>query len=189
MKHFSNQPTPPKAGLWILQKIISKDIRYAALGDFEEIFFSIAEEKNYLSAWMWYWGQVIKSLPSFLFDLVFWNIVMFNSYLKVAYRNLKKHRGFSFINISGLAIGLASCILILLWVQDELSYDRFHTNSDFLYRIESTENFADGKKYHTQMSPVGLASLLAEQIPEIIHASRCTRFGGIHLRYKNKIQL
>ena len=187
MREFSKQPTPPKIGLWILQKIISKDIRYSALGDFEEIFISIAEEQNFFRAWLWYWGQVIKSLPSFAYDLIFWNIIMFKSYLKIAYRNLKKHKVYSLINITGLAIGMVSCILILLWVQDELSYDRFHKNSADLYRIESTENFANGKKYHTQMSPVGLAPLLTEQIPEITHASRCTRFGGIHLRYKDKI--
>ena len=187
MMNKSDQPAPPKIALWLLQKIICKDIRYSALGDFEEIFLSIAEEKNYLRAWLWYWGQVIKSLPSFLFDLIFWNFVMFKSYLKVAYRNLKKHKVYSIINISGLAIGMASCFLILLWVQDEMSYDRFHKKNPDLYRIDSTENFADGKKYHTQMTPVGLAPLLSQQIPEVTHASRCTRFGGIHLRYKDKI--
>ena len=70
MMNKSDQPAPPKIALWLLQKIICKDIRYSALGDFEEIFLSIAEEKNYFRAWLWYWGQVIKSLPSFLFDLI-----------------------------------------------------------------------------------------------------------------------
>jgi putative ABC transport system permease protein len=187
MREFTKHPSPPKVAEWILQKIICKDMRYAALGDFEEIFISIVEEQSHFRAWLWYWGQVIKSLPSFLFDLIFWNFVMFKSYLKVAYRNLKKRKVYSFINITGLATGMASCFLILLWVQDELSYDRFHTNSANLYRIESTENFSEGKKYHTQMSPVGLAPLLSEQVPEVTHASRCTRFGGIHLRYKDNI--
>jgi hypothetical protein len=51
---------------------------------------------------------------------------MIKNYLKVALRNLIRHKGFSFINITGLALGMSVCILILLWVQDELSYDRFH---------------------------------------------------------------
>jgi len=54
---------------------------------------------------------------------------MFKNYLKIALRNLKKQKAFSVINIIGLAVGIACCILIFLWVQDELSYDRFHKNS------------------------------------------------------------
>ena len=71
---------------------------------------------------------------------------MWKTNIIVAWRNIKKHKGYSFINIVGLAIGMAYCILILLWVQDELSYDSFHRNRDQLYRIMSygTKNFIDG---------------------------------------------
>lgn len=54
---------------------------------------------------------------------------MLRNYLKIALRNMNRHKGYSFINMAGLAIGMACCILILLYVTDELSYDRFHTNS------------------------------------------------------------
>ncbi len=60
---------------------------------------------------------------------------MFQNYLKIALRNLKKHKGYSFINITGLAIGMACCILIFLFVQEELSYDNFHKDLDRLYRV------------------------------------------------------
>ena len=55
---------------------------------------------------------------------------MFANYLKTAFRNLLRYKVFSAINIVGLAVGMASTILIFLWVQDELSYDRFHSNAD-----------------------------------------------------------
>jgi len=55
---------------------------------------------------------------------------MFENYLKVAVRNLLRYKTYSFINISGLALGITCCLLILLYVQDELSYDRYHENSD-----------------------------------------------------------
>ena len=58
---------------------------------------------------------------------------MFINFLKIAYRNLLRNKGFSFINISGLAIGMASAMLILLWVQNEISYDKFYKNVDRLY--------------------------------------------------------
>ena len=54
---------------------------------------------------------------------------MLRNYFKIAFRNIQRHKAYSFINISGLAIGMASSILILLWVQNELSYDRFHQNA------------------------------------------------------------
>ena len=60
---------------------------------------------------------------------------MLTNYLKLTFRNIWRHKGYSFINIFGLAIGLAACLLILLWVQDEWSYDRFHTNEAYLYRV------------------------------------------------------
>ena len=60
---------------------------------------------------------------------------MFKNYLKVAFRNLRKHKGYSIINIAGLAAGMAVSILILLWVQDEVSYDRFNANAGEIYRV------------------------------------------------------
>lgn len=63
---------------------------------------------------------------------------MLYNYLKIAFRSLRRHKGFSLINIAGLSIGMACSILILLWVQDELSYDRFHKDVDNLYRITAS---------------------------------------------------
>ena len=60
---------------------------------------------------------------------------MFKNYLKINLRNIRKFKGHSFINIAGLAIGMAVCILIFLWVQDEWSFDRFHKNADVIYRV------------------------------------------------------
>ncbi|WP_431215087.1 ABC transporter permease [Puia sp. P3] len=62
---------------------------------------------------------------------------MFRNYLKVAFRNIVRHRAFSAINISGLAIGMACSIFILLWVQNELSYDKFHKNAGSIYRVSA----------------------------------------------------
>ena len=58
---------------------------------------------------------------------------MLKNYLTVAVRNILRHKVYSCINIMGLAVGIACCILILLWVQDEMSYERFHENADDIY--------------------------------------------------------
>ena len=60
---------------------------------------------------------------------------MFRNYLKTALRNLVKHKVYSFICIFGLSVGLACCILILLFIRDELSFDKFHDNADHIYRV------------------------------------------------------
>jgi hypothetical protein len=66
---------------------------------------------------------------------------MIRNYFKIAFRNIIRHKAFAAINIAGLAIGMTCSIFILLWVQNELSYDRFHKNADEIYRI--TANAGD----------------------------------------------
>lgn len=84
---------------------------------------------------------------------------MLKSYLKLAYRNIIKHKGYSVLNISGLAIGMASSILILLWSQNELSYDRFHKNAGQIYRIVG--DFGDLKAaVNTEAMPAALKAQL-----------------------------
>lgn len=90
---------------------------------------------------------------------------MLNNYLKIAFRNIKRHKGFSFINIFGLAIGLSCSFLIFTYVFDELSYDRFHHDSDRIYRIISdfkSENFED----RGLLTSYILAKTLRENYPE-----------------------
>src|SRR5882762_2747919 len=87
---------------------------------------------------------------------------MIKNYFKIAFRNIIRHKAYSIINISGLAIGMACSILILLWVQNELSYDRFHKNADQLYRL--TCNAGDFK---AAVSPAGMAEGLQREMPEI----------------------
>lgn len=87
---------------------------------------------------------------------------MLKNYFKIAFRNIIRHKAYAAINISGLAIGMASCILILLWVQNELSFDRFHANANELYRI--TANAGDFK---AAVNPAGMPGGLKAKMPQI----------------------
>jgi putative ABC transport system permease protein len=87
---------------------------------------------------------------------------MFKNYFKIAIRNIIRHKVYSTLNIAGLAIGMACSILILLWVQHERSYDRFHTNAGQLYRL--TSYFDDFK---AAVSPAGMGEGLQAQLPEV----------------------
>ena len=91
---------------------------------------------------------------------------MLRNYLKIAFRNMKRHKGYSFINIAGLAIGMACCILILLYVADELSYDRFHKNKDRIYRVNAISSIGTTSRRYATVPPA-LAPGLADSIPEI----------------------
>jgi len=94
---------------------------------------------------------------------------MLRNYLKIALRNLLRQKAFSFINISGLAIGMACSILILLWVQHESSYDRFHQNADNLYRVTASLAELD---VHAGSTPTPLAYAMVTEIPEIRNSVR-----------------
>ena len=96
---------------------------------------------------------------------------MFQNYLKIAIRNLKRNKGFSFINILGLSIGMASAILIMLWIQHEVSYDRFHENKDRIYQAYNRAEFS-GKLQCWNTTPKVLASAIQHDNPEVEHTTR-----------------
>ena len=91
---------------------------------------------------------------------------MFQNYLSVALRNLRRHPAYSLINISGLAIGMATCILILMYIQDELSYDRYHPHADRVYRIVDDIE-SGGQTVQTAGTPSGWGPALKRDFPEI----------------------
>ncbi|PTX14686.1 putative permease [Pontibacter mucosus] len=99
---------------------------------------------------------------------------MIKNYLKIAYRNLMRHKVFSLINISGLALGMTCSILILLWVKDELSVDRFHADLDSLYRVMETQKYPGSDNFTTEATPALLAEALEAEMPEVKHAVRST---------------
>ena len=91
---------------------------------------------------------------------------MFKNYLKVALRNLWKSKGFSAINIIGLAAGLGVCLLIVLYVADEWSYDRYNKNADRIYRLDADIYF-NGTQFTSSISPKPLAFTLAKECPQV----------------------
>lgn len=97
---------------------------------------------------------------------------MLKNYIKIAFRNLYKQKVHSFINIFGLAVGIACCILIGLYVQNEWSYDKFHSKSDRLYRAWGHEDYGEDEIYFYTVTPLILASTLESNIPEIESTTR-----------------
>jgi len=137
-----------------------------ASGDLQELYVDKIVHSGRLSASFWIWRQVLRSVPRFFIHSFIWSLDMLKNYLKVTLRNIQKHKGYSFINIAGLAVGMACCILILLWVQDELSYDRFHENADQIYRLVTETPYG-----RSRSSAWALMPALKQDFPDIIKGS------------------
>jgi len=95
---------------------------------------------------------------------------MLRNYLKIAVRNLLRHKLHSVINISGLAIGMACCVLIMVFLQDELSYDKFHDNVERIFLV-TEERGSEARIYQSWSSPISLAHSLSEGFPEVLQAT------------------
>ncbi|MCP9291784.1 ABC transporter permease [Gracilimonas sediminicola] len=98
---------------------------------------------------------------------------MFKNYLKTAFRSFKRHKSSFLINVIGLSIGMACSILILLWVLDELNYDRFHTDSDRMYQVMEHQLYS-GDIMTTHSTPGILAPALKEEVPEFEYVATYT---------------
>ncbi len=97
---------------------------------------------------------------------------MFKNYFKVASRNLRRQKLYSFINIGGLALGIACCVLLFLFVQHEWTYDQFHEKADRIYRVVTAEEQPDGSWEQRALSPAKLGPALEQTFPEIENVVR-----------------
>ena len=100
---------------------------------------------------------------------------MFRNYLKVAIRYLRAHKGYSFINILGLAVGITSCVLIMLFVRSEFSYDKFHSKADRLYRVWQHEKY-EGEDFINVVTPLPMAGAIQKSYPDVEATCRIYNF-------------
>ncbi len=167
--------TPPPLATRLLKMTASSGDYDSAFGDLVETFEYIAEKEGHKKAMRWFWKEVLKSLSGFLKNRTHRSAAMIKNYVKIALRNIRRNKIFTLINTLGLAVGMACFILITLWIQDETSYDKFHTNKDnlFLLTVIHPDNIMDPNV------PYALAPRLADEIPEIVHYTRIYSLGSI----------
>ena len=111
---------------------------------------------------------------------------MIQNFLRITIRNIYRHKGFTFINITGLAVGLAAALLILLWIQDELSYEKFNKNAGNIYRVEE-DQFYSGERYHVTVTPHPSGPVWKQKIPEIVEQTRLNRLSRMLFRKGDKV--
>ncbi len=107
---------------------------------------------------------------------------MLRNYVKIAMRNLARYKVYSLINIAGLAVGIACCVLIFLWVYNELSFDRYHENADNIYRLRTDADFGGLVLDMPKFSPPA-ADYLVNNYPEVLQATRFYRMDKTPVKY------
>ena len=177
---IEKEPLPPRLPERIVQKLAWAEDQWLIREDLREEYRYILSIKGERSANLWYWKHMFLSLFPFIKFSIYWRIVMFKSYIITSFRNARKHGGYAFINIAGLAVGMACCILIMLFVFDEMSYDKFHENHDRIYRVTRKWFNEDGVvNLHLGHVAPPVAPLLENDFPEIEHAVRLFRQGRL----------
>jgi putative ABC transport system permease protein len=131
-------------------------------GDIDEIYQYKCACGSKRRAKLWFWLRVLESIPGIIRDIVYWRSIMIKNYLKIAMRNFQRHKGYSFINIAGFAIGMAVCLLILIYVRHELSYDKYHKDEDRIYRIAQDIRTQTSNRLFAAVSPMVAPTLKAE---------------------------
>ncbi len=154
----------PRLLLRLLDLVTNESNRRAVAGDFAEIYDSLKNRYGKDKARRWLWMEIVRSFPDLIKNTIYWRMAMFKNSFKIASRNILKQKGYSFINIAGLAVGLACCLLITLWILDELSYDKFHADYGRIFNVAAQQG--------NEATPNLLAPALVDQIPDIEYATR-----------------
>ena len=156
---------PPQLAHRFLRWFVRDDLAEEVAGDLEEKFYATVEERSLRQAKLNYWYQVLHYLRPFAirnFTSIYPHpnhYTMYRSYFKIGWRNLSKHKGYSFINIGGLAVGMAVAILIGLWIYDELSYNKYHESYDRIAQVMYHATYEGERETNNSQTP-GLGTLL-----------------------------
>ena len=183
------EPGLPGFFLGLLRWYCNPDKLEEIEGDLEELYFTNTEEFGIKKARYYFAWNVIRCCKPYawkrkieLFTYYF-NIIMILNYLKIARRNLLKHKTFSLINIFGLSFSISVCLLIITIINDQLSHDNFHENGDRIYRVitDVQEKELGGKLlYASTVMPV--AGALKNDYTGVEEAVRITKdkYGNIY---------
>ena len=172
--------------LWLLSRLISSRRNYGLFGDIEEMYRAVLEEKGGLKAKLWLWAQILRTIPHAVYNWLYWGLVMFTNSYKVTVRNFRRQKLYSSINLLGLAVGMACCILILSYVHFEISYDKFHERADRIYRLTMDGELA-GQPFNLASSNGAIGPSLRDILPEIEDVVRFRRKYRSSVAYQEKL--
>jgi putative ABC transport system permease protein len=168
-------PRPPRLAQKIFGLFAGREDYFFAAGDIEERFIVMAEDMGLSKARRWYFFEVLKAIPGFLRNSVYWRAAMIRNYLIIAWRHMVRSKLFTLTNLLGLSVGMACFILISLWIRDEKSTDGFHAQKDRLYQLI----IIHPNGVHDPNVPYALAPIMDDEYPEIASQSRVVELANI----------
>ena len=175
---------PPALASWLLRRLWLYEEKHSVCGDFEETFSRFVSQKGSFRAGWWYRFQVTKSLLSYLRLTFYMALVMFKNYLLISWRNIRKNKVYTLINLAGFAVGIASCFIILIHIRYELSFDRFHENADRIYRVVLERTRPDRTRFWGWNTPQ-VSEAMVSDYPEVIKRVRIlTETGPTQLKHE-----
>ncbi len=136
MNPVQNPPELPRLVRRLIRFFLRHEDAEGRGAEFDELFGEEARERGLESARRAYRIQFVLSLPGLIKNFIIWEAAMLKNYLTIAWRNIIKYKGISFINVAGLALGMACSLLIFLWVDGEMNTDRSQPNADRIFRLE-----------------------------------------------------
>ena len=172
---------PPKFSSLILRVLLNQDEYAEKSGDLEEVYSCLVKEIGPVLGRVWYWCQVLKVVLVLITNSIIWRFIMLKNYFKTAFRNILRHKGYSFINIVGLAIGITCFILIQLWINNELSYDKYHEKSGQIYRI-ATDALLRTTVIASASTPTIVSKTLLNDYPVVKEATCVENFSTVLVR-------
>ena len=183
-------PTTPRWAdrliLWLCQERYAEEI----LGDLEEYYFKL-DQRNSKFKTLKYWYQSLQFMRLYALKTPFKRSntrTMLNMNLKIAVRSLKRDKFYSFINIFGLALGIATCLFIGMFIKDELSYDQHWKNADRIYRAVGHLRFADNE-WEMATTPAPMSAAFKEDFPEIEESARFRSMGSAIVENNDQLMI
>lgn len=163
--------SPPRLAQRLLNAILREDIAEEVQGDLDEKFHADLKNKSTRKAKLNYWYQTINYLRPFAIKKInryrVMNNYLFSNYFKISTRNIFKHKMISFINVFSLAVGLAACVAIYLFVSDEQSFDAFHSKKENIYRLDEVQKFTGTNEQKVALSMPGMGPAMKRDFPEV----------------------
>ena len=177
---------PPALAKWLFSRLTIYEDEFLSAGDMEEEFEERVGSEGAVKARSWYWRQTLKSIPAYIVYFIFGTLDMVKNYFKSAFRNMKRDKVYTLLNLAGLAVGMSCFIIIGLWVQHELSFDEFHARSDKIYRIGNAVTLKTGDERDMVYTSAAMGPALVEDYPEIETATRMRGFHGANFKVGDK---
>ncbi|MCK5148891.1 ABC transporter permease [bacterium] len=171
---------------WWIRRVVPAAHRQSALIEWEEVYSEIISERGRVAAALWLLGQGLLTLRDVRLHHLKGDWTMLKSIITRMLRPFKRNALYTWINTTGLAIGLCAAMLILLWVGNELSYEKMHVKRDRIHRIIEHFKFSDNHTSIYAMIPDIVAPALSERFPEVIQAVRYRPGGDVKISMGDK---